>query len=128
MPGGLLLVLGERLKSYLELLGRYAAVQTVLALALLALIVLAAGFGVTALTIWLAGLWGPAPAFAAVGAGFLVVALLLEVVIVVRRRGRNKHAPSFKAKADMPPEQAAFGSVAAMAVIGYLIGRQLMRR
>ena len=115
-----------RLKSYLESLGRYAGIPAVLIGALLGMIVLALGFGVTALAIWLSSLWGAAIAFAVVGAGFLVAALLLEVIVMVRKNRRTKIVPPYRA--DMASDQAAFGSVAAMAIIGYILGRRIMRR
>ncbi len=132
MPGGLLSALGiVRLKNYLASLGRYVVGQAVLLAGLLLMIVLALGFGVTALTIWLAEQWGPAIAFGVVAGGFLVLALILEVIMVVRRMGRADAArkqPAAAFGAGMPPDQMAFGSVAAMAVLGYILGRQIMRR
>lgn len=126
MPDGLLSILGiAGLKSYVVSLGRYAGVQLGLIAALLVTLGLAAGFSVTATTIWLASLWGAAVAFAVVGAGFLVAALLLEVVILVRRNRRPGIAPPYKT--DMPGDQV-LGSIAAMAIIGYLLGRRFVRR
>jgi hypothetical protein len=127
MPGGLISALGlVRLKTYLESLGRYAAIQAALAAVLGALLVLTAGFGVTALTIWLAQQLGAAAAFAIVGAGFLMMALLLEVVIVTRKRKRPAGQLLFGDKE--PSDQVALGSIAALAVIGYLLGRRGERR
>lgn len=126
MPGGLLSALGvARLKTYLQALGRYAGVQALLIVSLVVLIALAAGFGVTALTIWLASEVGAAAAFAAVAGGFLVVALLLQVAIVLRKRKRERRAPL--SSGTEPSDQMAFGSIAALAVIGYLLGRRLER-
>lgn len=126
MPG-LLSILGiVQLKAQLESLGRYAGAQAILLGTLMVLILAAVGFGVAALTVWLSALWGTAAALAAVAGGFVVVALLLEVVIVLRKNARAKHARPFVA--DAPPDQAALGSVAAMALVGYLIGRQFLRR
>lgn len=127
MPDWLISVLGAaRLKSYLTSLGRYAAAQMVLFVALLMLIGLAAIFALTALTIWLVTLWGLAIAFAAVAGGFLVLALLLEIVIVVRQSRWKKRTSA--PRPEMPSDQAAFGSIAAIAIIGYVLGRQLLRR
>ena len=126
MPGGLISALGlARLKVYLESLGRYLGLQAVLILALSLLLVLAAGFGVTALTIWLTTQLGAATAFAVVASGFFVVALLVQVAILVRKRKRTRYAAAFGA--EVQSDQMAFGSVAAMAVIGYLLGRQVLR-
>lgn len=126
MPDGLLSILGiAGLKSYVVSLGRYAGIQMGLVAALLVTLALAAGFGVAAITIWLASLWGAAVAFAVVGAGFFVAALLLEVVILLRRNRRPGIVPPFKA--DMPGDQV-LGTIAAMAIVGYLLGRRFMRR
>lgn len=129
MPDWLISVLNvARLKAYVASAGRYAAVQAVLFLVLMVLIGLAAAFALTALTIWLVTLWGLAIAFAAMAGGFLVVALLLEIVIVVRRRRWNKRKRTSAPRSEMPSDQAAFGTIAAIAIIGYVLGRQLMRR
>lgn len=129
-PGTLSAALGvARLKSHLEALGRYAGVQVLLAVAMALLVALAAGFGVTALTIWLADRFGAAAAFATVAAGFLVLALLVQIVLNVRRRRhqrrRGAREPLFSDKERS--DQAAFGSIAAFAVIGYLLGRRAER-
>ncbi len=124
MGGGLISALGvARLTTYLQALGRYVGVQAVLIVSLLVLVALAAGFGVTALTIWLASELGAAAAFAAVAGGFLVVALLLQVAIALRRRRRR---PSLSNGAEHS-DQLTFGSIAALAVIGYLLGRRFER-
>ena len=127
MPGGLISALGlARLEVHLESLGRYLGLQALLISALLLLLVLAGGFGVTALTIWLTTQLGTATAFAVVAAGFLMVALLVQVVILVLKARRRRYAAAFGA--EVQSDQMAFGSVAAMAFIGYLLGRQVLRR
>jgi hypothetical protein len=131
MPGLLSLLGIAQLKAQLESLGRYAGAQAILVGSLAVLIVAAVGFALAALTVWLSEQWGPAAALAAVAGGLVVVALLLEVVIVLRKNARTKHARAFVA--DAPPDQAAlgqaaFGSVAAVAILGYILGRQIMRR
>jgi len=131
MPGGLFSILGvARLKSYLESLGRYAGVQAALTAALLVLITLAAGFGITALTIWLVELYGAALAFAFVAAGFVVVALVLQLVLTVRKRRRAARVAPLLGQNDQTDQagmsdQTALGSIAAIAVIGYLLGRRI---
>ena len=130
--GGILSALGVvRLKNYLESVGRYAVIQIVLLAGMLLMIVMALGFGVTALTIWLTEQWGAPLAFAAVAAGFLLFAVVIQIIMTANKNARAKNEPTAKVSAsaaDVPPDQVAFGSVAAMAVIGYILGRQLLRR
>ncbi len=126
MPGGLLTALGvARFKAHLEAWGRYAGVQALLISALVVLVVVAAGFAVAALTIWLSAQLGAAAAFAVVAAGLLALALLLQIVILVRKRKKARVAPLF-GDGDRS-DQVAFGSLAAIAVIGYLLGRRTER-
>jgi uncharacterized PurR-regulated membrane protein YhhQ (DUF165 family) len=127
MAGGLISALGlARLKAQLESLGRYAAAQAALTAVLVTLAGLAAVFGVAALTIWLAELFGAALALAIVAAGFLVAALITQLVITVRKRRRAQRAP-LMAEGEAS-DQAALGSIAMMAVVGYLLGRRFERR
>ena len=128
MLGSLISAFGAaRLKSHVEALGRYVGVQALLVSVLMLLLALAAGFGVTALTIWLSNQLGAAAAFTVVAAGFLVLALLVQATVMVhkQRRRRTAREPLFSESERL--DQAAFGSIAAFAVIGYLLGRRAER-
>jgi hypothetical protein len=127
MPSSLLSAVSlMRLKSQLQSLGRYAAVQGVLLAVLGVLLTLAVGFGITAATIWLATQLGAAAAFAIVAAVLVVVAMPVQIAIVVRKRQRVAR-PSLLGEGE-PSAQMALGSLAALAVIGYLLGRRTERR
>ena len=128
MLGSLISALGAaRLKSHVEALGRYVGVQALLVFVLLLLLALAAGFGVTALTIWLSNQLGAAAAFTVVAAGFLVLALVMQATVIVHKQ-RHQRAVRQPLFGDSErSDQAAFGSIAAFAVIGYLLGRRAER-
>ena len=129
MLGSLISALGAaRLKSHLEALGRYAGVQALLVLALVLLLALAAGFGVTAVTIWLSDQLGAAVGFLVVATGFLVLALVVQIVVMVRKQRHRRAARQPLFSESERSDQAAFGSIAAFAVIGYLLGRRAERR
>ena len=101
--------------------------QVLLISVLLVLATLAAAFGLTALTIWLSTLFGAAIAFAIVAAGFLVLAVAVQVAVTIHRQRRKRAASPLLGSAGETSDQAAFGSIAAFALIGYLLGRRVER-
>ncbi len=128
MLGSLISALGAaRLKSHVEALARYAGVQALLVSVLMLLLVAAAGFGVTALTIWLSDQLGAAAGFLVVAAGFLVLALVVQIVVMVRRQRHRRAMRRPLFSESERSDQVAFGSIAAFAVIGYLLGRRAER-
>ncbi len=126
MPGGLLTALGAlRLRIYLKSLARHVGAQAALLAVLLLMLLLAGGFGVTAVTIWLADQLGAAAAFAIEAAGALMAALAIYLVVALRRQ-KWARRPALFSDAERS-EQAALGSIAVLAVIGYFLGRRAER-
>jgi hypothetical protein len=114
------------LRGDLKTFGRYIGGQALILLALLTLAVIAAGFGLTAVTLWLTAQVGAAAAFAIVAAGLCVLAVGLQVVLTVRRR-RRASRPGVRMADRLQSNEAAIGSIAALALVGYLLGRRLER-
>ena len=62
-----------------------------------------------------------------VAAGFLVLALVVQATVIVHKQ-RHQRAVRQPLFGDSErSDQAAFGSIAAFAVIGYLLGRRAER-
>ncbi len=114
------------LKGELKSFASYVGGQAILLVALLALAVVAAGFGLTAVTIWLAGEVGAAAAFAIVAAGLLAIVIALQVAITVRSRRRARR-PTARIADGLQSNEVAIGAVAALALAGYLLGRRTQR-
>lgn len=107
--------------------------RSALYVAMAILWIVALGFLVAALTVWLASVVGPAIACVAVAAGFIVLALVIQVVLVVssrRKKSRefNFSAPGLSATASTSGPATDIGALAAVAVVGWLLGRQMRRK
>ncbi len=127
MPGGLLAALGvARLKAYVESTARYVAGQTLLATTALLFLAVSVAFAVTALTIWLTSLLGAAAAFAIVAGGLFLVALVLLMTMSIRKHSQVRRTTGLGESAQ--PNQVALAAVAAVAAIGYVLGRWFDRR
>ena len=108
------------------------------ALAILA--VLAFGFALAAFTVWLAGEIGAVPALGYIALGFLVLAVVVYVIWRVsmgggQRRRRPEASPLAAAldgesreSGQEPPAGSALGSLGVVALVGFLMARQMFRR
>ena len=92
------------------------------------------GFLLTALAVWLTRLWGPIAAYAAVGGGLAVAALVVHLILTISARRKPQPAfPAFNAGLSglaPPPGVAAapggdIGALAVVAVLGWLLGRRM---
>ena len=115
-------------------LARRARRRAILLAAAVLLWLLAFGFGLASLTIWLATEVGAIAAFGIAAAGFALVALVLQFIAVTAARRRPRSplsalmgATPGAAEKD-PPNGGALGAMAIVALAGYLIGRRLFRR
>jgi hypothetical protein len=114
---------------------RNAVKQAVFASIVLVLLVLAFGFGLGCFTVWLSHEIGTVPALGFIALGFLVIAIIVYVIWRVSSqpapaRRRSPIADSFdeKKRGQEPPPGSALGSLAVVALVGYLMGRQIFRK
>lgn len=115
---------------------RNAVKQAVFASIVLVLLVLAFGFGLGCFTVWLSHEIGTVPALGFIALGFLVIAIIVYVIWRVsgqqpapaRRRSPIADAFDEKKAGHEPPPGSALGSLAMVALVGYLMGRQMFRR
>ncbi|MEX0851714.1 MAG: hypothetical protein WD036_00295 [Bauldia sp.] len=117
--------------------GEFAAIRRrtrrrVVALLLAALFwLLALGFALAALTVWLTGQLGGLAACAIVAGGAAVIALVLQLVASMTGRRPAQSTASLFAEGGPRAGGAdggMLGSVAIAALAGYLLGRHLFRR
>lgn len=98
----------------------------------------AVGFGIAAFTVWLAGEIGTIWALLVVAGILLVLAVIVQLVGASLGRPRRR-APAYAPPprladvspdpdADVPPAGSEAGAMAIVAVIGFLLARQLFRR
>lgn len=123
---GLAVVKGE-----LSALVQRAARRGALYLAVLLLWLLAFGFALAAFTVWLATVIGPIWACAAVAAFFAVIGLVVQVSLALTSRRQAQTASPFAGLSGISDAASAatasnpLGSLALVAVIGWLLGRQM---
>lgn len=141
IPGGLLKAasLGvNRARSEAKAAIQRAVQKAILGGIAVFLLLLAFGFGLGAFTVWLAGEVGTVQALSFVALGFVVVALIIYAIARLSgRKPDRRPEPSPIAAAlnanpidegkDDPPGSVV-GSLAVVAVVGYLMGRQMFRR
>lgn len=103
---------------------------------------LAVGFGLAALTVWIAGELGVIPALCIVAGGALAMAIIVQIVAAATndrpaRRpvrplaepvGIVSERPAVAENAEEPPQGAVAGAMALVAAAGFLLARQLFRR
>ncbi len=118
---------------------RRAARQAAFAIVVVSLLVLAFGFGLGAFAVWLSHEIGTVRALAFIALGFVVLALIAYIIWQAsgrgasrRRRGRSPIAEALNldrnADGEEPPQGSVLGSLAVVALVGYLLGRQIFRR
>jgi hypothetical protein len=99
----------------------------------------AIGFGIGAFTVWLAGEIGTIWALLVVAGILLLLAVIVQVIgasLDKPRRRAAAYAPAPPRRADVspdpdaavPPPGSEVGAMAVVAVIGFLLARQLFRR
>ena len=144
MLGSVLSAIGlAALKIEARAIAQRVARQAALGVATGLLVLTALGLALAALTVWLAGLIGTIWALLAVAGGLLLIAAILQIVARAgspRRRPRPADAPPPRRPAprepeeesaqdpEQPPPGSALGSVAVVAVAGFLLARQMFRR
>jgi vacuolar-type H+-ATPase subunit I/STV1 len=115
---------------------RNAIKQAVFASIVLGLLVLAFGFGLGCFAVWLSHEIGTVPALGYIALGFLVIAIIVYVIWRVssqrpapaRRRSPIADAFDERKAGQEPPPGSALGSLAVVALVGYLMGRQIFRK
>jgi hypothetical protein len=92
------------------------------------------GFLLAALAVWLTRLWGPIAAYAVVAVGLAVAALIVHLIVALsaRRRPQSDFRAALAGLAG-PTGSAAgpgsdIGALAAVAVVGWLLGRRMTGR
>lgn len=143
MLGSVLSAIGlAALKIEARAIAQRVARQAALGVATGLLVLTALGLALAALTVWLAGLIGTIWALLAVAGGLLLIAAILQIVARAgspRRRPRPADAPPRRPAPrepeeesaqdpEQPPPGSALGSVAVVAVAGFLLARQMFRR
>lgn len=115
---------------------RNAVKQAVFASIVLVLLLLAFGFGLGCLVVWLSHEIGAVPALGFVALGFLVLAMIVYVIWRISSGGaapaarRSPISDAFEERkgGQEPPPGSALGSLAVVALVGYLMGRQVFRK
>jgi vacuolar-type H+-ATPase subunit I/STV1 len=116
--------------------------QAVVGSATLGLLLLAFGFALAAFAVWLSRQIGAVPALGFIGLGFLILALLVYGIAALtdKRRPRRRPPPppiaesmrreftAAGAAGEEPPAGSTVGSLAVVALVGYILARQLFRR
>jgi hypothetical protein len=132
--GSLLSAIGlAALKAEIRAAGQRIAVAVISGLLLLTAVCLA----IAGLAVWLAGEIGTVKALFAIAGGFLVLALIVQVVARLAS-GRQRYrpppprpVPPGPAAAEAPPADATIppgseiGAVAIVALVGFLLARQM---
>jgi hypothetical protein len=93
----------------------------------------ALGFLVAALTVWLAGLFGAVAACVIIAAALVVVGLAVQIGLMLtsRRRRRseiNLSLPGLSATGSATGTGSDIGALAVVAIVGWLLGRQMTRK
>jgi Ca2+/H+ antiporter len=125
--------------------------QAAIAGATVLLVLTAVGLALAALTVWLAGEVGTIWALLIVAGGLLVIAAILQLVVRMQSRKPASHRaawaprPSFTATNDpgapppggvsfsattgeAPPMGSVIGSAAIVAIVGFILARQLGKK
>ena len=112
-----------------------AAQRAVLMLMVLLLWLGAFSFALAALAVWLSSELGPIAAYGIIAGGFAVIGIAIQVGLAISARSRKRAAPKmsipgFTTSADgtHTPDVANLGSMAIVAIAGYLLGRQIFRK
>lgn len=104
--------------------------RAILLAAAILLWLLAFGFTLASLTIWLAANMGAIAAFGSLAAAFAVIALVVQLIAAAARRKPRSplSAPTPGAAKKDAQNGNPLGAMAIFALAGYLIGRHLFRR
>lgn len=134
MLGQLISAVGlAALKGEAAAAAQRAGKRTALYVLAVILWVTALGFLVAALTIWLAGKLGAVAACVIVAAALAVIGLAVQLGLMLtsrrrRQSGINLSAPGLSATGQAGGVGSDIGSLAVVAVIGWLLGRQMTRK
>lgn len=115
---------------------RHFARQAAVGAATFLFLLLAFSFGLAAFTVWLCRELGVVPALGFIGAGFLVVAVLVAAIAGNVEKRRREPRPIISAvkqefvsaEAESPSTGSTVGAMGVVALIGFLFARQLFRR
>jgi hypothetical protein len=103
--------------------------RAILATLAIVLWLIALGFGLAALTVWLATVLGPIAACGIIAGVFVVIALIIQIGLAVSKRKRPAATPlAGVTAAGAMPELGAAGAIVGVALVAYLLGRQFFRR
>ena len=92
------------------------------------------GFALAALAVWLSSALGPIAAYGIIAGGFAVIGIFIQIGLAVSTNNRKKTAPKISipgfAQSDgtQTPDVANLGSMAIIAIAGFLLGRQIFRK
>ena len=126
------------LKGQAQAAAQRAARRAALGAATGLLGLLAFGFALAAFTVWLSHRVGTINALAIVAAAFLVLAVIVQGIAAGMRGRRPRKRPAFAAavpplgdtvRSDTaPPAGSELGSMAVIALVGYVLAQQLRRK
>ena len=126
------------IKAEIRAAGRRIAIAAISGL----LLVAAVCFAIAAFAVWLAGEIGTVAALLVIAAGFLALGLIVQGVARLAAGGSRRHRPPPPPPSPPPPPLVAgvaganerippgseLGVMATVAVLGFLLARQLLRR
>jgi hypothetical protein len=123
------------LKGEVSAMVQRAAQRAVLMLMVLLLWLGAFSFALAALAVWLSSELGPIAAYGIIAGGFAIIGIFIQIGLAVSANNRKKAAPKisipgFTPNADgtQTPDVANLGSMAVIAIAGFLLGRQIFRK
>jgi hypothetical protein len=134
MLGQLISLVGlKALRDEAAAAAQRAGKRTALYVLVAILWLVALGFLVAALTIWLAGLLGAIAACVIIAAVLVVIGLAVQVALMLtsRRRPRpeiNLSLPGLSAAGSATGTATDIGALAVVAIVGWLLGRQMTRK
>jgi hypothetical protein len=103
--------------------------RAILATVAIVLWLVALGFGLAALTVWLATLVGPIAGCGIIAGVLVVIALIIQISLAVSKRKRPVAAPlAGITAAGAMPELGTAGAIAGAALVAFLLGRQFFRK
>ena len=121
------------LKGEVSAMASRAAQRSFLHVIAFLLFLLAFGFGLAAFTVWLSGVVGVIWACAIVAGIFAVIGIGIQIGLAMTKR-RQQNQPSLSglaapAAAGVAAQSGGFlGSLAIIAIVGWLLGRQIFRK
>ncbi|MCR4282273.1 MAG: hypothetical protein NUV72_04510 [Bauldia sp.] len=127
---------GAALKGEVSAMAQRAGRRTILYALAVVLWLTACGFAIAAFTVWLAGQLGVIAACTIIAAALAVIGLALQLGLAFTASRRNERSvekvlAALAAQAEPPAavgEGSALGSLALVAILGWLLARQVSRK